>query len=136
MSCSLVGLFRGAVAACLLATAGCGTIQFQDSSTIRVEQSRFKFWGAPVHGIYLCLSTPPGLPVTLYEGQGEVIGLTRNVVAFHGEQSDNWIRIVYYNGALGWIDGRKIRPYTGPRPNSSCIIPGVDLYQRPIFVIH
>ncbi len=136
MTCRLAGPFRAAAAACLLATGGCGVVQFQDSSTIKVVQASDKFWGAPVHGIYLCLSTPPGIPVTLHADQGPVIGFTRDVVAFHGEQSDHWIRIVYYNGALGWIDALKIRPYTGPRPSSSCIIPGVDLYQRPIFVIH
>jgi len=135
MTCRSAGLLRAAAAACVLATGGC-RVQFQDSSTIKVVQSDFKFWSRPVHGIYFCLSTPPGLPVTLYEGQGPVIGFTRDVVAFHGEQSDHWIRIVYYNGALGWIDSLRVRPYTGPRATSSCIIPAVDLYQRPIYVIH
>jgi len=135
MACRPVGLLGAVAAACVLATGGCGVVRFQDPNGIKYVDSESKFYSAPASGRYLCLSTQPGLPVRLHPESGPIIGLTRDVVAFHGEVVEHYIRIVYYDGALGWMDGLKIRPYTGPRRDSSCIIPGVDLQQRPVFVI-
>lgn len=42
-----------------------------------------------------------------------VIGYTRDAVAFFGQQAGRFVEIKYYNGALGWIDVLKIRPYHG-----------------------
>lgn len=120
--------------AALLTLAGC-TFQHNDLLAGASQQSEFFYWGRPAIGQYLCLSVEPGVPVTLEARGSEVIGYTRDVVAFSGRQEGNYIRTIYYSGALGWIDGLKIRPYHGPRPDSSCIIPGLDQQHRPIFVI-
>ncbi len=125
---------RGACLVALLVLSGCSAQFHETLGGSNGEQSpNVTWWPKPVHGMYLCLSTPPGMPVYDHCDSNFVIGYTRNVVAFYGEQVGNSIRIIYYNGAMGWIDGRRISPYHGPTPDSVCIVPGVDLYQRPVF---
>ena len=123
--------------ACLLAAAllaGC-SVQVNDLSQPLVGHSQNATWPAPAVGRFLCLSVDPGLPVMQHPGGGPVIGYTREVVAFYGNQGGHYVSIVHYTGALGWIDGMRMRPFHGARPGSMCIVPGVDLQQRPMFVI-
>ena len=128
-------------AACLLGslTLGACSVQFHDvsqQSNVR-QPSQRTYWGSlPAGALYVCLSVDPGVPVTQDPGQGLVLGYTRNVVALYGQlQYGDYIRIVHYTGALGWISTRTVRRYHGQRPNSTCIVPGVDMLQRPVFQI-
>jgi len=114
--------------------SGC-SVQFTDLTPYTSSQPQQAVYSAPVIGRNLCLSSEPGVPVTTRPGNNEAFGYTRDIVAFAGLQNGQHIAIKYYNGALGWIDGMKVRPYRGPRPGSTCIIPGVDLQQRPIFIL-
>ncbi len=126
---------RGGAGVLLLLALGACSFQVNDLSPYSSERRQRGAYGAPAVGRFLCLSVDPGLPVTLHPGGGPAIGYTRDVVAFYGLQERQYISIVYYNGALGWIDGMKIRRYHGSRPTSSCVIPGVDIQQRPISLI-
>ena len=119
---------------CLLAMSGC-SFRYQDLSQRQTGRTQDVTYARPAIGKYLCLSVEPGTPVALHPGGSEIIGYTRNVVAFYGVQLGKYVSVIYYNGALGWVDGLKIRPYHGPRRNSKCIVPGVDRQLRPIFVI-
>lgn len=113
--------------------SGCG-VQFNGVTPYGAHPQQ-AVYPAPAVGRYLCLSSEPGVAVTVHPGSGTPFGYTRDFVAFAGLQDGQYITILYYNGALGWIDGMKVRPYRGPRPGSSCVIPGVDIQQRPIFII-
>lgn len=115
--------------------SGC-SVQFNPTTPYdRLERPQQAVYPAPAIGRYLCLSSQPGLPVTTHPGGSEAFGYTQDVVAFAGLQNGQHIAIIFYTGALGWIDGTKIRSYQGPRPGSTCIVPGVDIQQRPIFLL-
>jgi hypothetical protein len=124
---ALLGLSTLALVAC--------SLQHQDLSQPRVGQSENFYWTKPAVGQRWCLSVNPGLPVLQHPGGGALVGYTRDVVAIYGMQVRNYISIVYYTGALGWIEVSKVRPYHGRRPDSTCIVEGVDFQQRPIFLI-
>ena len=119
---------------CLLVLVAC-SLQQQNLSQGRVGQSENSYWTKPAVGQRWCLSVDPGLPVLQHPGGGALVGYTRDVVAIYGMQVRNYISIVYYTGALGWIEVSKVRPYHGRRPDSTCIVEGVDFQQRPIFLI-
>lgn len=101
--------------------------------------SQTRMYGRPKNGYLLCLASKPGVPV--YLGPGEngngspLIGYTQNMIAFWGDQFGHYIRVMYYTGALGWMDGTEIRPYGSAHPGHTCTIPGRDIQQRPQFVI-
>ncbi len=127
-----VGLVMAAAAA--ISVGGCSA-EFHEFGAGHVEQSRNMMWTRPVNGRYLCLSADPGTPVYSGAGGGAVIGYTRDVVGFFGGQQGNWLQVFHYNGLLGWVDSAKLHVFHGSHPGASCIIPGVDTLQRPIFVI-
>lgn len=103
------------------------------------QGSRFQVWGRPALGEYLCLSATPGTPVYAQPPDSpmtpQLIGYTKNLVAFKGWQDGNEIAIVYYTGGVGWIDARNVTPYQPTRPGERCIVPGLDRNLRPIFEI-
>jgi hypothetical protein len=125
---------RATFLAITVGLAGCSfRIQEQPSS---VAVSDFHYWPKPVNGEFLCLSAIPGTPVYAYPGSNQVIGFTRNVVAFGGESQGGQVMIVYYTGINGWVDSAKLSPFHGSRPGQACIIPGRTLQQQPIFQIN
>jgi len=101
------------------------------------QAPQYRIWPAPAAGNFLCLAATPGTPIYAHDHEyGPVIGYTRNVVAFQGQQNGGWISVVSYNGpAIGWIDGTNIRPFQSVYPGHGCIVT-VDAAQRPIFHIH
>ena len=126
------GLLMAAVAA--ISIGGCSA-EFHEIGAPRVEQSNFMFWPKPTNGMYLCLSVDPGTPLYANPGGPTVIGYTRDVIAFYGQQMGNWLEVYHYNGSLGWVDSAKVHVFHGSHPGASCIIPGLDMRLRPIFVI-
>ena len=128
-----IGLIMATVAA--LSVSGCKA-EFHEFGAGHVEQSRIMEWSKPTNGMYLCLSADPGTPVYSAAGGSNVIGYTRDVVAFFGGQDGNWLEVFHYNGLLGWVDSAKLHVFHGSHPGATCIIPGVDTLQRPIFMIN
>ncbi len=98
-------------------------------------------YGKPAIGRYLCMGIRPGTPVYAHAGgaptlgSNPIIGYTRDVVAIEGEQIGRWVMVVHSNHLLGWVDGTKLFLFSQMHPGQTCIIPGVDIEQRPIFVI-
>lgn len=99
------------------------------------QDPQIAFFGKPVVGEFLCMSSVPNEPIYSRPGPGAgILGYTRNEVAFAGMQQGGQIMIITYNGLDGWIDGTKIAPFHGA-PGQRCIVPGRDRLQRPIFEI-
>jgi hypothetical protein len=110
------------------------TVRMMNGSSV-AQDPQIAFFGKPVVGEFLCLSSMPNEPI--YSRPGPDAGnldYTRNVVAFAGMQQGGQIMIITYSGLDGWIDGTKIAPFHGA-PGQRCIVPGRDLAQRPIFEI-
>lgn len=128
---------RVAPLACVLLLVGC-SFPMQEAGQ-PAQGNRFQVWGPPALGEYLCLSATPGTPVYARPNDGltgpQLIGYTKNVVAFKGWQDGNEIAIVYYTGGVGWIDARNVTPYQPARAGERCIVPGLDRNLRPIFEI-
>ena len=99
--------------------------------------TQYRLWQAPAAGDFPCLAATPGTPIYASDhGYGPVIGYTRNVVAFQGQQNGGRISIVSYNSpVIGWIDGTTTRPFQSVDPGHGCVVT-VDAAQRPIFHIY
>ena len=125
------------VAACGLLLAGCSFHVNEIGQPSQANQ--FKVWGPPAIGEYQCLSATPGTPVYARPNDGlgspQLIGYTKNVVAFKGWSDGEQIAIVYYTGGVGWIDGHTASPCRPEYPGQRCIVPGLNRNLRPIFEI-
>jgi len=125
---------RVAAAVTLIGLTGC-EVHYTDLSGAQ-QAPQYRIWQAPTAGNFLCLAATPGTPIYAgAHGYGPVIGYTRNVVAFQGQQNGGWISVVSYNSpVIGWIDGTTIKPFQSVYPGHGCIVT-VDAAQRPIFHI-
>jgi len=117
------------------ALGGC-SVHYTDLSASAQQAPQYKLWPAPKLGRWLCLTSTPGTPI--YSGPspgGQIIGYTRQVVAFQGQQSGRWISIIPYDRPeISWIDGRTIKPFQPAFPGQRCIV-YEDTRQRPVFEI-
>ena len=110
------------------------TLRMMNGSSV-AQDPQIAFFGKPVVGEFLCLSSVPNEPIYSRPGPGAgILGYTRNEVAFAGMQQGGQIMIITYNGLDEWIDGTTITPFHGA-PGQRCIVPGRDRLQRPIFEI-
>ena len=129
---------RVSLAASVLAAAALPGCSVHYSKLSGVQQApQYRVWQGPAVGNFLCLTSTPGTPI--YAGDhatGPIIGYTRSVVAFQGQQNGGWISVVSYDDPrIGWIDGTTIKPFQPAYPGQRCIVT-VDTAQRPIFQIY
>lgn len=132
---AVLGQTAGVLAA-VLALGGC-SVHYTDLSGSAQQETQSIVWPAPKYGRWLCLTSRPGTPI--YSGPSEdaaIIGYTRDVVAFGGQQTGHWISVIQYDSArIGYIDGLTIKPFHPAFSGQRCIVWEDVYHRRPLFEI-